>query len=432
MALKKKYKKCMIRRRAVESVLFCLERKRFMEEILKKLPNENEAQYIWKVGQAKDSGRISNSWEELAPILNAELGIDETEARGESAFRKKYRVMQQAWDDVFSKSQFSESQLDEIAEQTRELQKEKVKVRDERIDYQKSIREAARRESFVELIHRAFSINVKPFDYKSSPVIDSNEDMVVCLSDLHAGIEVQNWWNTYNTGILKKRLHKYLDEICEIQKLHQCKMCNVVLGGDNISGAIHANLRLQNNENVIEQLKIAITYISEFIYTLQDWFEEINVYSVSGNHSRLSANKDDHLKGEELDDMIPFCLTLQFEKNKNVRIVDTHERLDSTISAFKTRGDKLFYIVHGDKDRPANVVKNLTLMSGIKPDGIIMGHRHNNSLSTEHSVKIIQCGCVVGMDDYCVDKRISGEPEQCVFITSENRTVKCLYDIGLN
>ena len=422
----------MIRRRTVNTVLFCLERKRFMEEILKKLPNENEAQYIWKVGQAKDSGRISNSWEELAPILNAELGIDETEARGESAFRKKYRVMQQAWDDVFSKSQFSESRLDEIAEQTRELQKEKVKVRDERIDYQKSIREAARRESFVELIHRAFSVNVKPFDYKSSPVIDSNEDMVVCLSDLHAGIEVQNWWNTYNTGILKQRLHKYLDEICEIQKLHQCKMCNVVLGGDNISGAIHANLRLQNNENVIEQLKIAITYISEFIYTLQDWFEEINVYSVSGNHSRLSANKDDHLKGEELDDMIPFCLTLQFEKNKNVRIIDTHERLDSTISAFKTRGDKLFYIVHGDKDRPANVVKNLTLMSGIKPDGIIMGHRHNNSLSTEHSVKIIQCGCVVGMDDYCVDKRISGEPEQCVFITSENRTVKCLYDIGLN
>lgn len=401
-------------------------------EILKKLPHENESQYIWKVGQAKDSGRISNSWEELAPILNAELGIDETESRGESAFRKKYRVMQQAWDDVFSKSQFSESRLDEIAEQTRELQKEKVKVRDERTDYQKSIREDARRESFVELIHRAFSVNVKPFDYKPSPVIDSNEDMVVCLSDLHAGIEVQNWWNTYNTGILKQRLHKYLDEICEIQKLHQCKMCNVVLGGDNISGAIHANLRLQNNENVIEQLKIAITYISEFIYTLQDWFEEINVYSVSGNHSRLSANKDDYLKGEELDEMIPFCLNLQFEKNKNVRIIDTCDRIDSTISAFKTRGDKLFYIVHGDKDSPKNVVKNLTLMSGIKPDGIIMGHRHNNSLSTEHSVKIIQCGCVVGMDDYCVDKRISGEPEQCVFITSENRTVKCLYDIGLN
>ena len=404
-----------------------------MDDILKKLPDENESQYIFKVGRNKDSGVLGDiSWEELAPRMNMELGIDETEWRGSCAFRKRYRVMQQAYDDVFSKSQFSESRLGEMEEQKRELEKEKIKVRDERIDYQKSIREAARRESFIELIHRAFSVNVKPFDYKQSPVIDSNEDMVVCLSDLHAGIEVQNWWNTYNTGILKKRLYKYLDEIYEIQKLHQCKMCNVVLGGDNISGAIHTNLRLQNNENVIEQLKIAITYISEFIYVLQDWFEEINVYSVSGNHSRLSANKDDHLKGEELDDMIPFCLNLQFENNKNVHIIDTHEYLDSTISAFKTRGDKLFYIVHGDKDLPVNVVKNLTLMSGTKPDGIIMGHRHNNSLSTEHSVKIIQCGCVVGMDDYCVDKRISGEPEQCVFITSENRTVKCLDDVGLN
>ena len=256
--------------------------------------------------------------------------------------------------------------------------------------------------------------------------------MVICLSDLHAGIEVNNRWNTYNIGILKQRLHKYLDEIYEIQHLHQCKMCNVVLGGDNISGIIHTNLRLQNNENIIEQLKIAITYISEFIYTLQDWFEEINVYSVSGNHSRLSANKDDHLKGEELDEMIPFCLNLQFSNNKNIHICDACERLDSTISEFTTRGDKLFYIVHGDKDSPSTVVKNLTLMSGVKPDGIIMGHRHNNSLCTEHSVKIVQCGCVVGMDDYCIDKRISGEPEQCVFITSKNRTVKCLYDIGLN
>ena len=131
--------------------------------------------------------------------------------------------------------------------------------------------------------------------------------------------------------------------------------------------------------------------------------------------------------------MIPFCLKLQFANNDKIAICDCMaSKIDSTISAFKTRGNKLFYVVHGDHDTPSNVVKNLTLMSGQKPDGIIMGHRHNNALSTEHGVKIIQCGSVVGTDDYCVDKRISGEPEQCVFITSEHRTVKCLYDIGLN
>lgn len=404
-----------------------------MSNILKKLPEENEAQYIFRIGQAKDNGLITDTWEVLSPILNSELGYDEEDWKGESAWRKRYRNYLEAYEKIFSKTQFTESRLDDIEQQKRELEKAKIKLRDERIDYQKSIREDARRESFIELIERAMAKNVESFDYKSSPVIDSNEDMVVCLSDLHAGIEVQNWWNTYNTSILKQRLHKYLNEIDEIQKLHLCKVCNVVLGGDQVSGLIHNNLRLQNNENVIEQLKIAVTYIGEFIYTLQDWFEEIRVYSVSGNHSRLSANKDDHLKGEELDDIIPFCLNLQFKDNDKVHICDQlAERIDSTISAFKTRGHKLFYIVHGDKDTPSSVVKNLTLMSGRKPDGIIMGHRHHNALDAEHNVKIVQCGCVVGTDDYCVDKRISGEPEQCVFITSEKRAVKCFYDIGLN
>jgi predicted phosphodiesterase len=277
------------------------------------------------------------------------------------------------------------------------------------------------------------AIRIEPLAYKTSPVIDSNEDMVVCLSDLHAGIEVQNWWNTYDTKILKMRLHKYLNEICEIQKLHQCKICNVVLGGDNISGLIHQNLRLQNNENVISQLKVAVEYIGDFIYALQGWFEEINVYSVAGNHSRLNPNKDDNLKGEELDDMIPFCLNLKFANNNVVHICDhPYDKYDNTIACFVTRGKKRFYVVHGDKDTPSNAVKNLTLMTGVKPDAIIMGHRHHNAFDTEHNVKVVQCGCVVGTDDYCVDKRISGEPEQCVFITSERRTVKCLYDIGLN
>jgi metallophosphoesterase superfamily enzyme len=401
-----------------------------INDILVKLPNETEEECLWRIGNAKRDGLLDATWVEIADWMNTNWRSDETEYFCESSYRKKYKNYIDAKTMFVKQEATSDGTADELAAKLREIEKAKIKLRDERTDYQKSLREDARRESFVELVERAFATNVSPFDYKPSSVIDSNEDMVVCLSDLHAGIEVNNWWNAYDTSILKTRLHKYLDEIRDIQSLHQCKVCNIVLGGDQVSGFIHANLRLQNNENVIEQLKIAVTYIGEFIYALQDLFENINVYSVAGNHSRLNPNKDDHLKGEELDEMIPFCLQLQFANNTNVNICDT--RIDNTITSFKTRGGKVFFVVHGDKDSPSNVVKNLTLMSGTKPDGIIMGHRHHNSLDSEHNVKIIQCGCVVGTDDYCVDKRITGRPEQCVFITSENRTVKCLYDIGLD
>lgn len=404
-----------------------------MDDILKVMPHETEDECLMRIGEAKRDGLLDVKWVDIAEFFNKAFRADETEYRTESSYRKKFKNYIDA-KNLFVKQNLDDVDMsEELSIKLRELEKAKIKLRDERTDYQKSLREDARRESFIELVERAMKEKIDAFDYKASPVINSDDDMVVCLSDLHAGIEIDNWWNVYNTQILKNRLHKYLNEIHKIQKTHQCKICHVVLGGDAISGAIHENLRLQNNENVIEQLKIVITYIGEFIYILQEWFESINIYSVSGNHSRLNPNKEYHLKGEELEEMIPFCLKIQFAQNDKVSVCDYMAcKIDSTISAFKTRGNKLFYIVHGDHDTLSNVVKNLTLMSGTKPDGIIMGHRHNNALSTEHGVKIIQCGSVVGTDDYCVDKRISGEPEQCVFITNEHRTVQCLYDIGLN
>ena len=407
-----------------------------MNDILRRLDGETENQTLWRIGRAKADGLLGDiTWPEVAKFLNKEFRDDETQYYDPSAYRKRYKNFSDAYEELFSQANFANEEIMTMEEHKRELEKAKIKLRDERIDYQKSLREDARRESFIELVERAMAKNVEPFDYKPSQTsyVTNSDDMVVCLSDLHAGIEIQNWWNTYDTRILRNRLHKYLDEIRDIQHVHKCKVCHLVLGGDNISGLIHQNLRLQNNENVVEQLKIAVIYIGEFIDALQYLFDKIRVHSVSGNHSRLNPNKDNHLKGEELDDMIPFCLSLQYAGNTKVEICEGYaEKIDSTISAFVTTGGKRFYIVHGDKDAPSTVVKNLTLMSGTKPDGIIMGHRHHNALDSEHNVKIIQCGCVVGTDDNCVEKRISCEPEQCVFITNENRTVKCLYDIGLN
>ena len=92
-----------------------------MNQILQRLSTENESQYIWRVGQAKDNGLIDSTWEELSPILNAQCGINEEDFRGSSAWRKRYRVMQQAWDDVFSQNKFTDEHAVSIKEQTDEL-----------------------------------------------------------------------------------------------------------------------------------------------------------------------------------------------------------------------------------------------------------------------------------------------------------------------
>lgn len=407
-----------------------------MEEILKRLDGETENQALWRIGKAKANGLLGDiTWVEVANFFNKEFREDETQYYDSSAYRKRYKNFADAYEELFSQENFTNEEMMTIEEHKRELEKAKIKLRDERIDYQKSIREDARKESLVDLVRRVFIETVVPFDYYSDyvPSGTSKDEMVICLSDLHVGIVCDNYWNQFSTNILRERLYKYLDEIREIQKTHSCKKCYLILGGDNVSGLIHSNLRLQNNENVIQQLKIASEYIGNFINEIVKMkeFETIEVHSVAGNHSRLSQNKEDHLKGEELDELIPFYLKLMFVNNDIVKVSEDSP-IDPTINSFTTTGNKLFYVVHGDKDSVSKVVSDTTLMVGKKPDGIIMGHRHHNALDSAHNVKIIQCGCAVGTDDYCIDKRISGEPEQCVFITSENRTVKCLYDVGLN
>ena len=398
----------------------------------KRSPKENEEQYLWRIGQAKDSGLLEAEWEDVADFMNMQFRRDESEYRESSAYRKPYQQAKRFYEAGVFNSLSEDSYLNQLREEQNKLKIIKQQISDERIDYQRTVREVARKESFINLVERTISQHIDPFIINTlTPSIDSNEEMIICLSDLHAGIKVRNFWNEYDTTILKERLKSYLSQIKSIQSLHKCKTAHIVLGGDLISGLIHINLRLQNNENVIEQVKVVSTYLGEFIKELVPDFEDIKVHSVSGNHSRLSPNKEDHLKGEELDALVTFCIGIMFKDVDSVEVCED-SYIDDTINSFVTNSGRIFFIVHGDKDTPSTVVSRLTLMTGIKPDGIIMFHRHRNTFEGDAKTKIIQSGSMMGTDDHCVDHRIVGEPEQAVVITSKNRTVKCFYDVGLN
>ena len=97
---------------------------------------------------------------------------------------------------------------------------------------------------------------------------------------------------------------------------------------------------------------------------------------------------------------------------------------------FTVRGNKVF-ATHGDKDSPSNVVQNLTMIFGMKPDIVLLGHRHTNAMETVYDTKVIQSGCVSGTDNYAMSLRKSNRPEQTASVVSENGLV-CLYDIQVD
>ena len=264
------------------------------------------------------------------------------------------------------------------------------------------------------------------FDYQYAP-FESTNDLLIHLTDIHAGIEIHNWKNDFDEDVLKNRIEKFTSDIANIRRLHNSENAYIVIG-EIISGIIHNNLRLQNNMDMMEQFKYVSELISAMLAELSKHFSHIYVYTTPGNHSRVLPKKEDSLDGENMDVLLPFYLKARMQNVKNITICDN--TIEPETAMFDIRGNNVF-AAHGHKDSPSNVVQNFTMLFGIKPNIVLLGHRHTNGLTTVHDTKVIESGCVSGTDQYAMSIRKSNRPEQTVSVIGDKGLV-CLYDIQLD
>lgn len=393
-----------------------------------RLENENYNTYIWRLDNLIQSGKYKN-WREITPMVNKELfGDDESQYRDESAYRKACKYARDFKDAGIFNS--DEEYLKELQIQKRELERKKIQFRDERNAWQKQNYTDARvEEKLNKLELELTSLGRINFDKHNDVSIDSDNDMLIILSDLHIGQTFDSIFGKYNTDVAKDRLNQLLKEIISIRKLHNSKKCYVSLQGDLISGNIHKSIQISNRENVIEQIKIATELISSFCYELSLHFETVFMSNVSGNHTRMDR-KDDAIHDERLDDIIGWAIGLSLKHIDNFHIL--HRNIDTGIADIQIRG-KSYISVHGDYDGfNKSGVQNLCLALGYLPYAITYGHMHVCSVDETNGVKMIRGGSLAGCgDSYTIEKRLTGKPSQMICICT-NKGVKAYYPVELN
>ena len=311
-----------------------------------------------------------------------------------------------------------------------ELQKERQKFFDQRMAYNKLLRERSREEEINEIIERCVSSGELPkLEFNGVPFSEGNSTLLVSLNDIHYGANIDNAWRRYNSGICAHMLENYLERALHIAQVHGCDDCVVWAAGDVISGNIHRSIQVTNKENVIEQIMGASELIAEFLAELSRNFRTVRFVSVAGNHSRIEPNKDNAVHGERLDNLVEWYLAARLQNFDNIIITDEH-RMDDTISIFEVRG-KNYVLCHGDFDGSYTKVQSLQTMVQKPVYAILSGHRHHNQTDVVQGVRTVMAGSFQGMDDFCVEKRIYGKPEQMVCVCDETGIV-CHYDIELN
>ena len=388
----------------------------------KRFEGETDEELIFRICNDKEQ---IGSWQDVANIINELTGND----YGESTYRKKYQSFQKMLSANQSKFADSESQLREIEDQIRELERMKIQFRDERRSWNKQNYENSRFDEVMNiLVERMDNFAKTDFTPHSSPTIDGDKNMIICLSDLHIGQCFSSYFGEFNSDIAKERLQKYMNEILNIARDNHVKKAYIFMLGDNISNSLHKTIEVSNKENVIDQLKLSIEYISSFCYELTKYFEHVYLASASGNHSRLQA-KDLAQHSERLDAFIAWdvCRTLQYVSNFHSLL---HRSIDDGIADVNIDG-KTYLLIHGDYDTPTKTgYLNLSNIVGFFPDYICCGHKHFCFYSQES--KFIQSGSLAGSgDDYCIEKRLSGKASQMVCIVDKTG-VKSVHPIMLS
>lgn len=393
-----------------------------MDMIWKRFENESDEELIYRVCQHKDE---IGTWEDVADILNELCGTEYTSSK----FRKQFQSFEKMFKATEHNFLDDDKYLQEIKLQRQELQKEKQKLSDERVELNRIIREEARKESYLDLVRRIILEETQPMKVERDNSCDyawTENSLIVHLTDIHAGEEVDIYSNKFNADILKQRIEDYTNKVLNIARLHQSENCYLIIG-EVVSGIIHNNLRLQNNMDMMESFKLISELISSMIAVLRESFNEVHIYVTEGNHSRISPSKEDSLKGENMDILLPFYLAARLQNFDNVHIYDNEDPIE--IARFDVYGNHIM-AAHGDRDNPQNVIQNFTMMFGIKPDIVYLGHRHTNGLSTVFGSRVVESGSLIGTNNYAQDIRKTGKPEQTVSVVDENGLV-CLYDVTL-
>lgn len=390
---------------------------------LKKLQGENEEQYLWRIGQLIDSGKIE-SWQSINHILNSELGIDEDQWRAESTFRKKYQAAKKFYDNVFSiQNCESDDYIKELDVKRREIEKERQKLYATKTEYTRAIRQQSRFELFYENIKDAIQ-TMEPPDFQPIECSEDNETChVLTLADIHAGACFSTQHGCYSLSECQRRFAYLASRMREYIKQNHVDHLKVVCLGDCIQGILRLSDLTLNESTVVyatvfvaREIANLLNYLSQYCY--------IGYYHVpTSNHSqnRHLSSKASELAGEDVEFIIG---------NYIQDVLCTNERVSVNLNFGEEYIvipilNKMAIAMHGHQfSSPKNALKDICFSRQIFYDYLFLAHFHAGAESTdgacENDLETFVCPSFVGQDPYA-ERKMKGAKAACKVFKFDSR-----------
>jgi len=410
-----------------------------LDEFIKSTKDENEVNF-------KNFAKYLGTYPQYLRYYLNNLGIKNEVIRKIN----NYKVLNSDKVDIIEKLELEITKLKEenklLKKKYNKLLKE-LSIEDELInEFNEKIDEYLKSAQFQNKSLRALE-ELKEKLYKQNKNASSaEEELVLILSDWHIGEivypEQVNNLNIYNLDIAKERVNIVLDKFLKIAKRLETekkyKKVNVFLLGDMISGIIHDEL-VENSIPISDQVIECANLLSDVIYKLSYLYENIEVYGVSGNHSRVKKTVSYKNKYSGFD-----YLTYKFTESLCKNIKNARFFIPKSPMIIINKFNKYnFLLRHGDGKSQSfagipfyGIIRQSTkvqqLFNAYKDIYIhyqIMGHFHMNVSLPYPNGQIIIAGSLKGIDEFSFNNFLASEPSQTMLAINEKVGVFARIDL---
>jgi hypothetical protein len=312
-----------------------------------------------------------------------------------------------------------EKQNGDYLEQTEHLFIARQKLRDEATSYRRAMRDYTRVEELKEILIEAVDDLPRLPEPVVSERVPTEQEAVLMFSDLHVGVEVDEFYNKYDLKEARERVRHLIADTKTYCALFRPKVFNFINLGDLVHGLIHTNARIETTQDVVSQIINASEIVAWALNELANVAPVVTYRSVIDNHSRMVANKNESIEKENLGRIIDWYLK---ERLKNTPILFLDNDLNESIGTFTLNNGKIVAYAHGHEDAPDRAFQHFIGATNKVVNYVLLGHYHKESTKFFQNLKVFVNGSIVGTDQYAMSKRLFTEPSQTLlfFDKSEN------------
>lgn len=361
-----------------------------------RLPNETDEALILRVCRDKD---IIGSWDDVAVVLNRLLGANYRP----NTYRNNFQSYNKFRQVDLEKSE--SSLLEEIKEQRRELEKEKIQIQTANIERNRIDRAESRHKMYYQYVGTAIQSLPMPDFRPLYSDFENKVEYLVTLADVHYGANFKSENNEYSPAIAKERFEYLSARIVSFVQSHKLRKIHIVSLGDLVQGVLRvSDLKINDSsvvKAVVEISRLASLFLNEIsAYVMVEYY-----HSPTANHTQIRplGTKASEIADEDLEYVIGNYIKDLCANNDRITVHLADEgKQYIEIPIF----DYEIVAMHGHQIKNIETsVRDMSMLKRTFIDYLILGHFHNGKEipsfeSSCYDTEVLVSPSFIGSDPY--------------------------------